>query len=151
MKDQENSFDLYPGTHLLLNKHDERSLSEKVDKALNSQSPRNRLYLIQAFINRDHSNDPIAAAVAEILKPVLDIDFKEDKGTDNRKGAVARAMGLSKGWPRKTEAELAERELMIEYLQKVEGLSQTVAIKKVASNLDKSNETIRYVKRKKRK
>ncbi|MES9934293.1 MAG: hypothetical protein ABW162_15900 [Candidatus Sedimenticola sp. PURPLELP] len=125
-------------------------LEERVGQALNSGNPRDRLNLIKAFISQNHSGDPIAAAIAEMLDPVLNIDFHDHQGTNHRKGAVAQAMGLSKGWSRKTTVELAEKTFLVE-AYKEQGLSETKAIAVTADRLKEPIETVRYVARKKKK
>ena len=70
-----------------------------IQSMLDSGNPKDRLELIRIFTERSHSN-PLNQAIADMLKPILDLPLPGDK--ESRRGKVAKAMGLNAGWKQKT-------------------------------------------------
>ena len=61
--------------------------------AADVDDPEARLGAIELFLAQDYADNPIAKTVQTMLRPLLDIDYTKN---DNRRGAVAQALGLSK-------------------------------------------------------
>jgi len=113
------------------------SLKKILNRLHESGHPNDRLEIIKAFVNRDYSNNPLSEVMAEILRPLLEIDFHEHDGTDQRKGAVARQMGLSKGWLNKNSPISYHLECLVHHFETQMNLSKAKAIVAVAEFLRK--------------
>jgi hypothetical protein len=112
--------------------------------------PTARLKTIELFLRQDYGGNPVAEAIQNILRPVIDINFDDHVGTDNRKGAVARAMGLSKGWPGKNAKR--DHDILISNLFKPDDKPITMLDDELAKKHEtKSPDVIRKVRCKNKK
>ncbi len=113
-------------------------MSEKeiIQKILHEGGPMGRLLLNHKFVSRDYSEDPLATAISTMLNDVLKVDFLNIPEHDTRKGAVARAMGLSSGWP-DLKAHKREFILMVyDHQMTLDGMTNKQAYEKVAETLN---------------
>lgn len=120
-----------------------------IQDALDSGNPLHRLALIEAFVSRQHS-DPLVSAIAELLAPILEIDFDDHVGTDHRKGAVAKKMCLSSGWPPKKTIQNRMFEDWVDMYSENKSVSKAAAREAAEKVLDKKASIVSRSERRRR-